>query len=106
MEKNYYKSLDHRSFYFKQHDKKHLQPKSLLAEMRDKVERLEATVREYLTVRSVGVGFCGCVEAVGTSCVRPACLGPAGALAGSACALIALHAHSSLPHLVDLVSVL
>jgi histone deacetylase complex regulatory component SIN3 len=51
MEKNYYKSLDHRSFYFKQHDKKHLAPKHLLSEMREKVDALESAVKEFLATR-------------------------------------------------------
>ncbi|KAI3670027.1 hypothetical protein L6452_41604 [Arctium lappa] len=33
--KNHYKSLDHRSFYFKQHDSKNLSTKSLVAEIRE-----------------------------------------------------------------------
>jgi len=35
-EKNYYKSLDHQSFYFKQNDKKNLTPKVLIAEIKQK----------------------------------------------------------------------
>lgn len=42
LEKNYHKSLDHRSFYFKQQDKKRLTSKSLLAEMRALVEKATA----------------------------------------------------------------
>ena len=38
-EKNIYKSLDHRSFYFKQSDKKSLSAKGILAEIRDAVEK-------------------------------------------------------------------
>jgi histone deacetylase complex regulatory component SIN3 len=34
-EQNYHKSLDHRSFYFKQSDKKSLMPKAMLQEVRD-----------------------------------------------------------------------
>jgi hypothetical protein len=48
MEKNYYRSLDHRSFYFKQADRKAITSKALLAEMRGKVEALEGAVREYI----------------------------------------------------------
>lgn len=33
-EQNYHKSLDHRSFYFKQSDKKSLMPKAMLQEVR------------------------------------------------------------------------
>jgi len=35
---NYHKSLDHRSFYFKQQDKKSLAPKTLLQELKDEAE--------------------------------------------------------------------
>jgi len=37
-EKNYYKSLDHQSFYFKQNDKKNLSPKVLIAEIKQKYQ--------------------------------------------------------------------
>jgi len=37
-EKNYYKSLDHQSFFFKQNDKKNLSPKVLLAEIKQKYQ--------------------------------------------------------------------
>jgi paired amphipathic helix protein Sin3a len=37
-EKNYYKSLDHQSFYFKQNDKKNLTPKALIAEIKQKYQ--------------------------------------------------------------------
>jgi hypothetical protein len=37
-EKNYYKSLDHQSFYFKQNDKKNLAPKVLVAEIKQKYQ--------------------------------------------------------------------
>jgi histone deacetylase complex regulatory component SIN3 len=33
-QQNYHKSLDHRSFYFKQADKKSLMPKAMLQEVR------------------------------------------------------------------------
>jgi paired amphipathic helix protein Sin3a len=33
-QQNYHKSLDHRSFYFKQSDKKSLMPKAMLQEVR------------------------------------------------------------------------
>lgn len=42
MEHNYHKSLDHRSFYFKQRDKKATMAKALVAEMRAAVERAES----------------------------------------------------------------
>lgn len=48
MEKNYYRSLDHRSFYFKQADRKAITSKALVGEMRAKVEALEAAIREYI----------------------------------------------------------
>lgn len=38
-EENYYKSLDHRSFYFKQADKKAILPRNLWAEIKGKVRR-------------------------------------------------------------------
>lgn len=37
-QENYHKSLDHRSFYFKQTDKKRLVSKALVSEIREKVE--------------------------------------------------------------------
>ncbi|XP_010477744.1 PREDICTED: paired amphipathic helix protein Sin3-like 3 [Camelina sativa] len=37
--KNYYKSLDHRSFYFKQQDSKNLSMKALLAEIKETTEK-------------------------------------------------------------------
>jgi paired amphipathic helix protein Sin3a len=56
MEKNYYKSLDHRSFYFKQADKKATTSKALVMEMKHKVEVLETTIREYVSVITNSVG--------------------------------------------------
>eukprot|EP00884_Botryococcus_braunii_P021578 jgi/Botrbrau1/8103/Bobra.0230s0026.1 len=38
-EANYHKSLDHRSFYFKQTDKKHLGAKAMMQEVKDFVEK-------------------------------------------------------------------
>lgn len=35
-EKNYYKSLDHRSFYFKQQDRRYISPKSLFLEIKQR----------------------------------------------------------------------
>jgi hypothetical protein len=49
MEKNYPKSLDHRSFYFKQQDKKAVTVKQLLADMRAKVDALETALRDFRT---------------------------------------------------------
>lgn len=48
MEKNYLKSLDHRSFYFKQSDKKAMQPRSMIAELKNKAESLETIVKDAL----------------------------------------------------------
>lgn len=45
MEKNYYRSLDHRSFYFKQADKKCITGKGLLQDMRARIEDAETEVR-------------------------------------------------------------
>jgi paired amphipathic helix protein Sin3a len=43
-EKNYHKSLDHQSFYFKQLEKKNLSPKVLIAEIKQRYqERLKST---------------------------------------------------------------
>ncbi|KAL8171572.1 hypothetical protein V2J09_023376 [Rumex salicifolius] len=39
--KNHYKSLDHRSFYFKQQDSKNLSTKSLVAEIKEKKESIQ-----------------------------------------------------------------
>ena len=61
MEKNYAKSLDHRSFYFKQADRKATAPKALIAEMRAKVTALEAAVREAFSAQAEG-------DAVRSSC--------------------------------------
>jgi len=45
-DKNYYKSLDHQSFFFKQNDKKNLSPKALIAEIKQKYqEQLKAKER-------------------------------------------------------------
>ncbi len=41
-EKNFNKSLDHRSFYFKQEDRKKMAPKALVAELRELHERVAA----------------------------------------------------------------
>ena len=37
-EMNYHKSLDHRSFYFKQQEKKQLLPKTMVTELREAAE--------------------------------------------------------------------
>lgn len=51
--KNHYKSLDHRSFYFKQQDSKSLNAKSLLAEIKELKERKQ---REDDVVLSIAAG--------------------------------------------------
>eukprot|EP00882_Tetradesmus_deserticola_P011207 GHRQ01011856.1.p1 GENE.GHRQ01011856.1~~GHRQ01011856.1.p1 ORF type:complete len:534 (+),score=277.95 GHRQ01011856.1:129-1730(+) len=45
-EQNYHKSLDHRSFYFKQSDKKGLMPKAMLQEVRDAAEKRRLDERQ------------------------------------------------------------
>lgn len=45
-EKNYPKSLDHRSFYFKQSDKKALTTKSLMQELKAKQDEVEADIKK------------------------------------------------------------
>eukprot|EP00775_Hariotina_reticulata_P006274 gene6274-6513_t len=45
-EQNYHKSLDHRSFYFKQSDKKSLMPKAMLQEIRDAAEKRRLDERQ------------------------------------------------------------
>jgi histone deacetylase complex regulatory component SIN3 len=46
-ERNYLKSLDHRSFYFKQIDKRNLSSKGLVSEMRSMVEAGTPAVVHY-----------------------------------------------------------
>lgn len=51
IEKNYYKSLDHRSFYFKQHEKKMTNPKNFLTEAKLRYSAKEdskSLLRKYL----------------------------------------------------------
>eukprot|EP00879_Flechtneria_rotunda_P010154 GHRR01010615.1.p1 GENE.GHRR01010615.1~~GHRR01010615.1.p1 ORF type:complete len:776 (+),score=281.26 GHRR01010615.1:210-2537(+) len=45
-EQNYHKSLDHRSFYFKQSDKKSLMPKAMLQEIRDAADKRRLDERQ------------------------------------------------------------
>ncbi|KAK4481866.1 hypothetical protein RD792_012777 [Penstemon davidsonii] len=52
--KNYHKSLDHRSFYFKQQDTKNLSAKALLAEIKEMSEKNE---NEEEMILSVGAGY-------------------------------------------------
>ncbi|KAI3467443.1 hypothetical protein Pfo_024106 [Paulownia fortunei] len=52
--KNYHKSLDHRSFYFKQQDTKNLSAKALLAEIKEMSEKNQ---NEDEMVLSVGAGY-------------------------------------------------
>jgi len=49
MEKNYKKSLDHRSFYFKQTDKKAQSARTLIGELKGKAEECEADLVEYVS---------------------------------------------------------
>ncbi|CAG9466619.1 unnamed protein product [Pedinophyceae sp. YPF-701] len=53
-EANYHKSLDHRSFYFKQQDKKNLSGKAMVQEIRDSAERRHDHVLslQYLSIAS------------------------------------------------------
>ncbi|KAM0058174.1 putative transcription regulator Others family [Helianthus debilis subsp. tardiflorus] len=51
--KNHYKSLDHRSFYFKQQDSKNLSTKSLVAEIK---ERKEKTQKDNNLLLSIAAG--------------------------------------------------
>ncbi|GAB2241729.1 hypothetical protein Droror1_Dr00018504 [Drosera rotundifolia] len=48
--KNYYKSLDHRSFYFKQQDSKSLSTKALLAEIKDVCDQMGKEEDAFLAV--------------------------------------------------------
>lgn len=53
---NYHKSLDHRSFYFKQSDKKNLAPKQLLLEIKeaaDKAKKEDQRLRNLTTYTSL-----------------------------------------------------
>lgn len=52
-ETNYQKSLDHRSFYFKQSDKKSLAPRAMLQEIREVGEKRKAE-EQYLRALSAG----------------------------------------------------
>ncbi|PIN18039.1 Histone deacetylase complex, SIN3 component [Handroanthus impetiginosus] len=52
--KNYHKSLDHRSFYFKQQDTKNLSAKALLAEIKEMSEKNQ---NEDEMVLSIGAGY-------------------------------------------------
>jgi paired amphipathic helix protein Sin3a len=52
-EQNYHKSLDHRSFYFKQADKKSLLPKAMMQEIKDAAEKRRAD-KNQLRALSLG----------------------------------------------------
>ncbi|PIN24928.1 hypothetical protein CDL12_02316 [Handroanthus impetiginosus] len=52
--KNYHKSLDHRSFYFKQQDTKNLSAKALLTEIKEMSERNQ---NEDEMILSIGAGY-------------------------------------------------
>ncbi|GMH41270.1 hypothetical protein BSKO_09180 [Bryopsis sp. KO-2023] len=47
---NYHKSLDHRSFYFKQSDKKNLAPKQLILDIKDAAEKLKSDDQQLLNL--------------------------------------------------------
>lgn len=47
MEDNFYKSLDHRSFYFKQADGKAIRTKSLVSELKSKVDEAERELQSF-----------------------------------------------------------
>lgn len=49
---NYHKSLDHRSFYFKQTDKKYLGAKAMLQEIKDIVEKRRSGDNSHTAVSS------------------------------------------------------
>ncbi|XP_028778645.1 paired amphipathic helix protein Sin3-like 2 isoform X2 [Neltuma alba] len=51
--KNHYKSLDHRSFYFKQQDSKNLSTKSLVAEIKEKKAKQQ---KEYDILHAIAAG--------------------------------------------------
>lgn len=67
-EQNYHKSLDHRSFYFKQSDKKSLMPKAMLQEVRSMLCSNACTCGRIWLVPAMlcqGVGADTCAEASG-----------------------------------------
>jgi histone deacetylase complex regulatory component SIN3 len=49
MEDNFYKSLDHRSFYFKQADGKAIRTKSLVAELKAKIDEAERELQAFVS---------------------------------------------------------
>jgi len=56
IEKNFYKSLDHRSFYFKQNEKKMMNPKSFLMEAKSRSLNLaekKSQLRKYLEDKTI-----------------------------------------------------
>lgn len=60
-DQNYHKSLDHRSFYFKQADKKALAPKAMLQEVRSSSSVLH-------TQQLVLLGASSCCVFAGIAC--------------------------------------
>ncbi|XP_017235252.1 paired amphipathic helix protein Sin3-like 2 isoform X2 [Daucus carota subsp. sativus] len=56
--KNHYKSLDHRSFYFKQQDSKNLSAKSLVAEIKELKERSQQEDNALLSIAA------GCIHPI------------------------------------------
>jgi len=65
-EKNYHKSLDHRSFYFKQSDKKHTSTKGMLAEIREVSEKRRREEESLMVVGGVRRGGDSGSAAAGT----------------------------------------
>ena len=56
MERNYTKSLDHRSFYFKQNDRKLLMPRSLVTELKEaEGKRLTLELRDAIAHRTTAL---------------------------------------------------
>ncbi|WIA19087.1 hypothetical protein OEZ85_003737 [Tetradesmus obliquus] len=53
-QQNYHKSLDHRSFYFKQSDKKSLMPKAMLQEVRDAADKRRLDERQLQALAAGG----------------------------------------------------
>lgn len=78
-EQNYHKSLDHRSFYFKQSDKKSLMPKAMLQEVRGgvRVWVVAATCGEAWGQVAVAIRQWGLRGGSVHPCVRISCADPA-----------------------------
>ena len=63
LEKNYPKSLDHRSFYFKQADKKQISAKALVLDIKTQAEEARSKAEPNPRVE-VSMGARGCVFSV------------------------------------------